>query len=66
MFLHRTVILFMGGGGVCPSMHHRLNDRVTGGRVSLKGSLTRGSMSMGVSVQGVSLQGVSVRETPVR
>ena len=61
MFLHLSVILFMGGGSLS----------VPGVSVQGRVSLSRGSLSgegvsvWGVSVWGVSVHGVSVRETPV-
>ena len=68
MFLHVSVILFTGGGALCPSMHDRLHDQGVsvqrGVSVQEWRSLSRGSLSRGISVQGVSVQrGVSVRET---
>ena len=46
MFLHLSVILFMGGGGLCPG----------GGSVRVGGLFPRGSLSSGVSVQGNSVK----------
>ena len=49
MFLHESMILFGGGGGLCPSMHHRSHDQgglCPGGSLS-RGSLSRGSLSKG-------------------
>ena len=72
MFPQASVILFTGGGGLCPSMHHRSHDwgvsvqggLCPGGSVQ-GGSLSGGSLSGRVSVQWGSLsRGVSVRETP--
>ena len=58
MFLHLSVILFMGGGSL------------SGGDLCPGGSLSGGSLSSGVSVGGVCVwwglypQGVSVMENP--
>ena len=46
MFLHLSVILVTGGGGLCLSMHHRSHDQ---------GSLCPGGR--GVSVWGISVMG---------
>ena len=67
MFSQASVILFTeGGGGLCPSMHHRSHDQ--------GGLCPGGSLSKGVSVQGVlylgglcpgeSLSGGSLLGTP--
>ena len=45
MFVHVSVILFTGGGGLCPSMHHRSHDQgvsVQGGSLSSGGFLSKG------------------------
>ena len=57
MFLHVSVILFVGG--LCPSMHHRSHDQKGG--LCPAGSLSRGMYVQGVSVRGVYVWGVSVQ-----
>ena len=72
MFLHMSVILFTGWGGLCPSMHHRLHDQASLSRrgLCLWRSLSRGSLSgglclggfcLGVTVWGFSVWGFSVQ-----
>ena len=67
MILHLCVILFMGGGGLCPIVHHRSHDRwvsVQGG-LCLGGSFSRGLCSGGsLSKGGLCPGGFPVRETP--
>ena len=48
------MILFTGGGGLCPSMHHRSHDQVC------LGGLCPGGLCPGGSLSGR----VSIRETP--
>ena len=47
MFLHLSVILFTGGGGWLPTMHHRPHDKGQGICIQVGSACIRGGLHLG-------------------